>query len=168
MLLEAHKKLLNEFCELIGFEWLHEVNVQSYNGGRHGLCDRAFKQYTYIEEAAKNDKLRLLEKEVQFFEDDNVGKNICEATISLKIQLHKYMLEDKQFSDYIKAKLRGNRNHRWWLGCTLENVTPNIGSNFHVLKKIPKNLCNPHDHVVTQNANFKCQASAVEFLAQPG
>ena len=141
MLLEAHNKLLNEFCELVGFEWLHEVNIRSCNGGRLGLCDRAFKQYTYIEEAAKNGKLRSLEKEVPLFEDDNVGKNKSQATISLEIQLHKDMLEEKQFGDYIKAKLRGNRNHRWWPGCTLKNVTPNIGSNFQVLtQNIPKNL----------------------------
>ena len=139
-------KLLNEFCKLIGFKWLHEVNIRSYNKGRLGLRDRAFKQYTYIEEAAKNDKLRSLEKEVPLFEDANVGKNKRETTISLEIQLHKDLLEEKKFSEYIKTKLRGNRNHRWWPGCTLENVTPNIGSNFQVLTQhIPKNLHNPND-----------------------
>ena len=148
MLLEAHKKLLNKFCEIVGFEWLHEVNIQSYNGGRLGLCDRAFKQYTYIEEAAKNDKLRSLKKEVPLFQDANVGKNKRETTISLEVQLHKDLLEEKKFSDYIKEKLRGNRNYRWWPGCTLKNVTPNIGSNFQVsTQHIPKNLHNPNDHV---------------------
>lgn len=168
MLLEAHRKLLNEFCELIGFQWFPEVNIRSYDGGRLGLRDRAFKQYTYIEEAAKNDKLCSLEKDVPLSEAEKIGKNICKATISLEIQLHKDMLEEKQFSDNLKAKLRGNRNHRWWPGCTFENVTPNIGSNFQVTpENIPKNLRNPNDHVVTPNVSFKCQASAAEFLAHP-
>jgi hypothetical protein len=168
MLLEAHKKLLDEFCELVGFQWLPEGSMRSYNGGRRGFRDLAFKQYTYIEDAARNDKLCSLEKYVPLSEFGNVGEDIWKTTISLEIQLHEDLLEEKQFSDNIKEKLRGYRHYRWWPGCRYENVTPNIGLEFQVTpKKIPPNPHNRNDHVVKPNLSFKCQASAVQFLAHP-
>ena len=168
MLLEGHKKLLNEFCELTGFRWMAEDNMRSYNGGRRGFRDLAFQQYTYIEEAAKNEKLCSLERDVPLFRARNVRKKSRKSTIALEIQLHTDMLEEKQFCDNLKEKLRRSRRHRWWPGCRYKNVTPNIGPQFQVTpKRIPRGPRNPNDHVATPTQDSKIQASAVEFLAHP-